>query len=165
MKQLPRFAGLTSKNAHASAAARGASKKAGTKPELTLRTAVWRKGHRFRVNRTDLPGCPDLVFAGPRLTVFVDGDFWHGYNWSVRKERLIRGHNSQYWIAKIEANMVRDAMRSQQLRARGWRVIRVWESQIVRDLSGVIRRIERAMRHPHSSTKRGRKAEPGPLIR
>jgi DNA mismatch endonuclease (patch repair protein) len=95
------------------------------------------------------------VFAKPRVAVFVDGDFWHGNNWSARKDKLFRGHNAPYWIAKIETNMARDAARSQQLRAKGWRVIRVWESQIVHDLGRVIRHIERAMRSAHSATRQG----------
>jgi G:T-mismatch repair DNA endonuclease (very short patch repair protein) len=97
------------------------------------------------------------VFAGARLAVFVDGDFWHGNNWIARKQRLVRGHNSQYWIAKIEANIARDAKRSEQLRIGGWKVIRVWESDIVGDLPRVIRRVERAMRSMTSPTERGRR--------
>lgn len=146
MKRSPSFSGLSSKSARASSAARGASGKTGTKPELALRSAIWRKGYRFRANRRDLPGCPDVVFAGLRLAVFVDGDFWHGNNWIVRKRRLVRGHNPQYWISKIEANMARDARLAEQLGLQGWRVIRVWESDIVRDLKGVIRYLERAIR-------------------
>ena len=162
MKLRPAFSGLTSKNARASAAARGASKKAGTKPELALRTAIRNIGRRFTENRTDLPGCPDIVFAGPRIAVFVDGDFWHGNNWSSRKDKLIRGHNAQYWIAKIEANMARDAAWSEQLRAKGWKVIRVWESQIMRDLDRVIRHLERAIfAHPATSQGKKRRSRPG----
>lgn len=157
MKPPLRFSGLTPKSARASAAARGASKKAGTKPELALRSAIWRRGHRFRANRTDLPGCPDIVFSGPRVAVFIDGDFWHGNNWIARKEKLIHGHNSRYWIAKIEANMTRDATRSRQLRAKGWRVIRVWESDIMHDLASVLRHVERIV----LSKRRNRNATRG----
>jgi DNA mismatch endonuclease, patch repair protein len=154
VKPPPRFSGLTPKSTRASAAARGASKKADTKPELALRAAIWRRGYRFRTNRTDLPGCPDIVFAGPRVAVFVDGDFWHGNNWIARKEKLVHGHNPRYWVAKIESNMARDAVQSQQLRDQGWRVIRVWESQIVRDPGRVIQCIERALRFAQSPKPR-----------
>lgn len=134
------------KNARASSAARGASKKSDTKPELALRSAIWRRGHRFRTNRRDLPGCPDIVFAGARIVVFVDGDFWHGKDWPARRTKLLRGHNSQYWIVKIEMNIARDAKRSRELKLSGWKVMRVWGSEIASDLTGVIERIERAMR-------------------
>lgn len=100
------------------------------------------------------------MFARPRIAVFVDGDFWHGNNWSARKEKLVRGHNAQYWIAKIEANMTRDVTRTQQLRAEGWRVIRVWESQIARDLDRVIRDIECDIRSERSAARPARSIAP-----
>jgi len=73
-----RFDGLTPSSGKASAAARGASRQAGTKPEMRLRRELWHRGFRYRVNERGLPGRPDLVFAGAKLAVFVDGDFWHG---------------------------------------------------------------------------------------
>ena len=127
----------------------------GNRAELLLRKELWRRGLRYQLYPNDLPGRPDLVFRSARVVVFVDGDFWHGNNWGARKEKLGRGHNSQYWIAKIEANMTRDVIRSEQLRAEGWRVIRVWESEIVRDVGRVIRHIERTMRSVQSAPRQG----------
>lgn len=55
---------------------------------------------------------------------------------------LSRGHNSDYWIKKIERNMSRDLYCSRKLRAAGWAVLRFWESDIhkntaaIADLSG-----------------------------
>jgi DNA mismatch endonuclease (patch repair protein) len=85
---------------------------------------------------------PDLVFVGARVAVFVDGDFWHGKHWKKRKERLSRGHNSDYWIAKIECNISRDRMRNIELRASGWTVLRFWESDILSDIGKAINRVK-----------------------
>ena len=51
-----------------------------TKPEITLRKALWNKGLRYRKNYKKLPGSPDIVFVGKKVAIFIDGDFWHGNN-------------------------------------------------------------------------------------
>src|SRR5690348_11864192 len=48
-----------------------------TKPEVSLRKALWRLGLRYTLN-SKLPGKPDLVFPKYRTALFVDGCFWHG---------------------------------------------------------------------------------------
>jgi DNA mismatch endonuclease (patch repair protein) len=58
------------------------------------------------------------------VLVFCDGDFWHGRNFDQRRERLARGNNADYWIAKIEGNIVRDARQNRLLRQSGWRIVR-----------------------------------------
>jgi DNA mismatch endonuclease (patch repair protein) len=78
--------------------------------------------------------------------VFVDGDFWHGKTWRMRKAKLAQGHNADYWISKIERNMERDRERTRELSAAGWLVLRVWESEIHADLDRVVRRVESALR-------------------
>lgn len=146
MARAPRYHGFTPSSARASEAARGASRKADTKPELLLRRALWRKGFRYRKNRADLPGAPDIVFPGARVIVFVDGDFWHGRDWKTRKAKLRQGHNAEYWIAKIERNAVRDRKLTRKLRASEWTVLRVWESDISVNIDRVVRRVSLALR-------------------
>jgi DNA mismatch endonuclease (patch repair protein) len=146
MARTPRYNGLTPGSERASAAARGSSRKTNTQPELVLRKALWRRGLRYRKNVTDLPGGPDIVFSGLRVIVFVDGDFWHGKNWETLKARLKRGHNSEYWIRKIQRNAVRDLEQTHELRATGWIVLRVWESEIRRNVDGAVARVEAALR-------------------
>jgi len=93
----------------ASQAAKGSSKKTDTRPELMLSRALWSAGLRYRKNPSDLPGKLDVVFLGAKLAVFCDGDFWHGRDWEARQEKLTRGHNAEYWLAKIERSIQRDA--------------------------------------------------------
>lgn len=126
----PSFNNQRPASARASAAARGASKKSGTKPELLLRHALWRAGLRYRKNDASLPGRPDVVFKNARVAVFCDGDFWHGRDWPHRKAKLERGNNPDYWIAKVERNMERDRQNTESLEAMGWTVLRMWEGDI-----------------------------------
>jgi DNA mismatch endonuclease (patch repair protein) len=109
------------------------NRKTGTRAELALRHALWQRGLRYRLNGCDLPGKPDLVFRGRRVAVFVDGDFWHGRNWGERKERLGSGSNGAYWVAKIAYNRDRDQRNNARLAELGWRVVRLWETDVLRD--------------------------------
>src|SRR5215471_77051 len=104
----PSFAGLQSASTQASAAARGASRKVNTRCELLLRRTLWRRGLRYRVHHSGLPGRPDIVFPKHSVVVFCDGDFWHGRDLDMRLTKLTHGHNAAYWVAKVEANVDRD---------------------------------------------------------
>lgn len=130
-RSTPSYVGLKPASERASRAARGASRKRDTKPEKLLRSLLWRRGLRFRKDYAALPGRPDIVFTKAKVAVFVDGDFWHGKDWPARKAKLAKGNNPDYWIAKIERNMGRDARRTEVLEAAGWRVLRYWESDIL----------------------------------
>jgi DNA mismatch endonuclease (patch repair protein) len=101
-----------------------------TKPELLLRRMLWRRGLRFRVNYKPLPGKPDVVFTRAKVTVFCDGDYWHGHNWALRGIPSLEDElstYSEYWKNKIAQNIRRDEANTAALEAEGWRVIRLWE--------------------------------------
>ena len=59
-----------------------------TKPELLFRKALWKKDVRYRVDSKQLPGRPDVSIKKYKLAIFIDGAYWHGYNWDERKARL-----------------------------------------------------------------------------
>jgi len=111
-----------------------------TKPELILRKALWGRGHRYRLRVKYLPGSPDIVFRKSKLVIFVDGEFWHGYNWAEKKTKI--KSNRAFWIPKIERNMQRDNENNTILREKGWTVLRFWESSIKKDLQKCIETIE-----------------------
>lgn len=111
----------------------------GTNIELTVRAALHVRGYRYRKNVRTLPGRPDLVFTKERVVVFIDGDFWHGYRFPVWRDGL-----SEFWQRKIEGNRRRDARNFRRLRRAGWTVVRVWQHEVMRD---VTRAIERIVRH------------------
>jgi DNA mismatch endonuclease, patch repair protein len=137
----PSFRGLKPASVRATRAARAASKKSGTRCEAVLRTELRKLGLRFGINAGGLPGCPDIVFRRQKVAVFCDGDFWHGRNLGLRIRKLESGHNSAYWMAKVTANAARDRRHSVALRNSGWRVLRYWETDILKNSRGVARRI------------------------
>jgi DNA mismatch endonuclease, patch repair protein len=95
---------------------------------------LWKRGLRYRLNVAALPGRPDIVFVRERVVVFCDGDFWHGRNLVERIAKLNQGHNASYWVAKVQANVARDDRQTRALEAEGWRVVRLWETEIARDV-------------------------------
>lgn len=99
-----------------------------TKPEMRVRRLAHRLGYRFRLHRADLPGTPDLVFAGRRKVIFVHGCFWHGHD--CRRGARQPKANAGYWRAKIERNAARDVASAEALRAAGWAVLVLWECEL-----------------------------------
>ena len=87
--------------------------------------------------------------------MFCDGDFWHGRNWPARREKLARGHNKSYWIAKIDSNRSRDRRVNRQLRAMGFTVLRVWESRILKDPDAAAARISGVLTRKRKERKKG----------
>lgn len=104
-----------------------------TSIEIALRTALWHRGVRYRKNYKQLPGKPDIAITKCRIVVFCDSDYWHGYDWENRHQRI--KSNRDYWIPKIERNMARDKEITAQLQAMGWIVLRFWEWQIKKRLN------------------------------
>lgn len=96
-----------------------------TKPEMAIRRALHARGFRYRLHSRKVAGKPDLVLAGRRAVVFVHGCFWHRHpgcrHASTPSSRV------DYWTAKFEANVARDARVREALLADGWRVAIVWE--------------------------------------
>lgn len=138
MSRSPRYDTYKPASKQASEIAKSASKKCDTRPETILRKALWQQGYRYRKNVSWVPGKPDIVFVGARVAIFCDGDFWHGKDWDNRREKLHSGHNSEYWIAKIERNIERDQEVNNRLKSEGWQILRFWESDIKHDLGRVL---------------------------
>jgi len=103
-----------------------------TKPEIAFRKALHNIGVRYRVDVKNLPGKPDVANKKRKFVVFIDGEFWHGYNWEEKKSKI--KSNRAFWIPKIERNMQRDQEVNQQLKAMGFTVFRFWEHEIKRSL-------------------------------
>jgi DNA (cytosine-5)-methyltransferase 1 len=107
-----------------------------TTPELLLRKALRAAGLRFRTYAANLPGKPDIVIHSQRLAIFIDGDFWHGGQWRRRgltslDEQFRQSESRDYWLRKIRRNMDRDCRVTAALLADGWRVVRLWESEVL----------------------------------
>ena len=98
-------------------------------------------GLRFRRHNRSLPGSPDIVFPAERVAVFVDGDFWHGWRLPAWEHKL-----SRFWRDKLRANRARDQRNFRRLRTRGWKVIRIWQHELIpKGDSQFLERIRRAL--------------------
>ncbi len=103
----------------------------GGKDEVILRNMLWHKGIRYRTNYKKLPGKPDIAITKYKIAVFIDGEFWHGYEWEKHKPRIKR--NREYWIHKIEYNIEHDKEVNEKLRADGWIVLRFWSKKVLKN--------------------------------
>jgi DNA mismatch endonuclease (patch repair protein) len=99
-----------------------------TGPELVVRRLLRRLGARYRLDRRDLPGRPDIVLAGRKLVILVHGCFWHGHD-CARGSRVPKA-NRAYWTGQIGRNRARDIETRAKLEALGWRVETVWECEL-----------------------------------
>ena len=104
-----------------------AIRRADTKPEVRIRSALHRAGYRFRkdlrLDTSSMRVRPDIVFTGRKVAVFVDGCFWHCCPEHGRHPRV----NTGYWSPKLESNVDRDKRATIALQTDGWLVIRIWE--------------------------------------
>ena len=110
-----------------------------TSIELRLRKALWARGVRYRKNYRKLIGRPDIVLTKYKIAIFCDSDYWHGYDWENRHQRI--KSNREYWIPKIERNMARDKEVNEALARDGWTVLRFWEWQIRKQLNECVEEI------------------------
>lgn len=101
-------------------------------------------GLKFTRNDDRLPGKPDFVLWRERVVVFLDGDFWHGRH--MKERGSIPTSNSEYWTRKLSRNIERDNEQTIALRAAGWGVVRVWESDFNRDPTACCARIAGAVK-------------------
>lgn len=92
---------------------------------------------RYRLNVKEIKGKPDIVFEGYKLCVFLDSDFWHGWQYPRWKHLL----KNDFWRSKIEANRARDKKNTAWLRRNGWTVLRLWEHNIKIDSAKEISKI------------------------
>lgn len=114
-----------------------------TRPEVELRRRLRSLRLSFDQHDRQLPGTPDFVFKRGKIVVFLDGDFWHGYNWSTRKKSITR--NRKYWIKKIETNMRRDRRNRLRLQRSGWKVVRIWDHDLKKNPARCLGRICQAL--------------------
>ena len=108
-------------------------KNKGSKIETILAKALWNKGYRYRKNNKTVFGKPDLTFKKYKIAIFVDGEFWHGKNWQIRKED--HKSNRDFWWKKIQRNIERDKQVNIKLKTENWIVLRFWGDDIKKNLS------------------------------
>ncbi|PZS31511.1 MAG: very short patch repair endonuclease [Pseudonocardiales bacterium] len=114
--------------------------RASSGPELAIRKELHRRGLRFRVNYSRLPGRPDIALTRARVAIFADGCFWH----SCPKHGTLPKNNREWWRKKLARNVERDAEKDILLQERGWIVLHFWEHENPLDVAGVVEQVWRS---------------------
>ena len=99
-----------------------------SKAELIVFSYLRQQKIYFQKHYVKAPGKPDIALPRKKKAVFIDGDFWHGRDY----ERVKKVTKTEYWVNKIQANIDRDLQNGALLTASGWKILRVWESDINR---------------------------------
>ena len=115
----------------------------GSKIELMLGRALWAAGIRYRKQYRGVTGKPDFAIVGVKIAVFCDSSFWHGRGWPAAASAFRT--NREFWLPKIERNIARDRAVNIELRARGWLVLRFWDTQIASSTDRCVARVLRAI--------------------
>ena len=106
-----------------------------TKPEMRVRSILHSNGLRFRLHRNDLPGSPDIVLPKFKTVIFVNGCFWHGHDCPKGRRPAT---NLDFWNEKLDQNLRRDKENHAALQDMGWRVIVIWECEVVNATEEII---------------------------
>jgi DNA mismatch endonuclease, patch repair protein len=108
-----------------------------TAVEKVIFSALRKRGVYFQKHYKKALGNPDIALPKKKIALFIDGDFWHGYNFAKQKKRLPK----KYWLKKIEDNIKRDRKNRNKLKREGWKVLRVWEHEIKKNPERAIKKV------------------------
>jgi len=100
-----------------------------TRPEVTIRKILWKKGMRYRLHNKSVFGTPDISLKKRKIAIFVDGCFWHGCNRCYKEPKT----NVEFWRNKIIQNKKRRIKVRRHLKKEGWRILEFWEHEINSD--------------------------------
>lgn len=98
-----------------------------TKPEIAVRSFLFKQGLRFRKNVKTLTGKPDIVLPKYKTIIFIHGCFWHGHNC---KRGTKPTSNIEFWHSKIQGNIDRDKRTVSELKKAGWKVLTIWDCEL-----------------------------------
>ena len=122
-----------------------AVKSKGSKIENILAKAMWRRGIRYRRNVKDIFGKPDFAIKKYKLAIFCDSEFWHGKDWETKKKEI--KSNKDFWYNKIESNILRDKNVNLMLASNGWKVLRFWGKEIIKNPEECVDKIEAVLKN------------------
>jgi DNA mismatch endonuclease Vsr len=102
----------------------------GSRIERALGSAMWSAGIRYRKQYRKVPGRPDFAVPSAKLAIFCDSAFWHGKGWPEVSNAIHT--NREFWLPKIERNILRDSEVNKLLAQLGWTVLRFWDEDIIK---------------------------------
>ncbi len=99
-----------------------------TSIEIKVRKQLYSMGYRYRVNRKDLPGKPDIVIEKIKLVIQVHGCYWHRHQGC----KLAYNPKSRidFWQKKFKENIQRDIQVEKELISIGYKVFTIWECEV-----------------------------------
>ncbi|QOP41048.1 very short patch repair endonuclease [Sulfurimonas marina] len=113
-----------------------------TKIEVVLGKAMWSYGYRYRKHCRNVYGKPDFCFKKKKIAIFCDSEFWHGKNFLEGEQFKT---NADFWETKIKRNIQRDIEVNNFLKKNGWKVIRFWGKDIIKNLDDCLKLIHTEM--------------------
>ena len=120
-----------------------ANKAKNTKPEITLRKALWSEGHKgYRLNWKKAPGRPDIAYPGKKIAIFVNGCYWHR---CPKCNLPLPKTNTDFWKEKFDKNVKRDKKKNDELLSLDWIVLVFWECDIKSDISNLIQKVKKVL--------------------
>ena len=111
------------------------------KRTVKFKKALSKSGIKGYKSNYKIIGKPDVAFPKRKVAIFIDGDFWHGYNW----KKLGKAPPKKYWQAKIMGNIKRDKKCSRALKKDGWKVMRFWEHEINSNVEKCLAKVQAAL--------------------
>lgn len=99
-----------------------------TKPEMLVRKFLHAQGFRYKLHDKTLPGKPDLVLPKYKTVIFIHGCFWHGHKGC--KYYVVPKTRTDWWLQKINGNIINDIKSVKVLKKDGWKIITVWECDL-----------------------------------
>lgn len=105
--------------------------------EIILRKGLWKSGFRYRKNSSQYLGKPDIILKKYKAVIFIDSCFWHG----CPKHLRMPSSNQKYWETKIARNQERDKEINSYYGKNNWRIIRVWEHDILKNPDRCVNKI------------------------
>lgn len=99
-----------------------------TKPEMLVRKFLHAQGYRYKLHYKTLPGKPDLVLPKYKTVIFIHGCFWHGHKGC--KYYVVPKTRTDWWLQKINRNIINDIKSVKVLKKDGWKIITVWECDL-----------------------------------
>jgi DNA mismatch endonuclease (patch repair protein) len=99
-----------------------------TRPEMLVRRFLHKNGFRYRLHVKNMPGKPDIVLPKYKTVIFIHGCFWHGHEGC--KYYVVPKTRTEWWLNKINGNINNDSTAENNLRAAGWKIIKIWECEL-----------------------------------
>jgi len=105
--------------------------------EVSVFRALRKQSLHFQKHYSKAPGCPDIALPRKKKAIFIDGDFWHGYNLAI----LHKNNLPYFWEKKILRNIERDEEINTRLSSLNWKILRIWEHEIKKDFENTIAKV------------------------